>query len=202
MIGVEYKHNFKFIVIGSSGVGKTSILKRLIDDEFSTENVSTIGVEYMSTVLEIDGQPVKLQIWDTAGQEKFRSIAKSYFRHSVGVILVYDITDRKSFDELSLWLNDVHALCDPNAAITMIGNKLDLASQRVVSTSEAQSFATTHQLTYIETSARGGDNVTEAFNRAAKMVFDRAEAGKLSTKTVSVPQQASTNSDTSGSCCK
>ena len=89
MIGVEYKHNFKFIVIGSSGVGKTSLLKRLIDDQFSPENTSTIGVECLSTVMEIDGQPIKLQIWDTAGQEKFRSIAKSYFRHAVGVILVY-----------------------------------------------------------------------------------------------------------------
>ncbi|KAH0794898.1 small GTP-binding protein [Histomonas meleagridis] len=200
MIGVEYKHSFKFIVIGSSGVGKTSILKRLIDDQFSAENVSTIGVEYMSTVLEIDGQPIKLQIWDTAGQEKFRSIAKSYFRHAVGVILVYDITDRKSFDNLSLWLNDVHALCDPNAAITMIGNKLDLSSQRVVSLSEAQTFAASHQLTYIETSARGGDNVTEAFNRAAKLVYDRAETGKLSSKTVTPPQAQKT--DSTGCCNK
>ena len=199
MISVEYKHNFKFIVIGSSGVGKTSILKRLIDDQFSPDNVSTIGVEYMSTVVEIDGQAVKLQIWDTAGQEKFRSIAKSYFRHAVGVVLVYDITDRKSFDDLSLWLNDVHSLCDPNASIIMIGNKLDISSQRAVSTSEAQSFATNHQLSYIETSARGGDNVVEAFNRAAKMVYDRAEAGLLSSKTT--PSTTITENNSSSGCC-
>lgn len=199
MISVEYKHNFKFIVIGSSGVGKTSILKRLIDDQFSPDNVSTIGVEYMSTVVEIDGQAVKLQIWDTAGQEKFRSIAKSYFRHAVGVVLVYDITDRKSFDDLSLWLNDVHSLCDPNASIIMIGNKLDMSSQRAVSTSEAQSFATNHQLSYIETSARGGDNVVEAFNRAAKMVYDRAEAGLLSSKTT--PSTTITENNSSSGCC-
>lgn len=183
MIGVEYKHTFKFIVIGSSGVGKTSLLKRLIDDAFSADNSSTIGVEYLSNVIEVDGQPIKLQIWDTAGQEKFRSIAKSYFRHAVGVILVYDITDRKSFDDLSFWLNDVHSLCDPNAAITLIGNKLDLADRRAVTPAEAQAFASNHQLTYLETSARGGDNVNEAFHRATKTVYEKAESGLLSSKT-------------------
>ena len=202
MIGVEYRHNFKFIVIGSSGVGKTSLLKRLIDDQFSPENTSTIGVEYLSTVMEIDGQPIKLQIWDTVGQEKFRSIAKSYFRHAVGVILVYDITDRKSFDDLSFWLNDVHALCDPNAAVTLIGNKLDMASQRSVTTAEAQAFATSHQLTYLETSAKGGDNVNEAFHRATKMVYERAESGQLASKTTTAGQNIQRQAQSGKqSCC-
>jgi small GTP-binding protein len=184
MIGVEYKHSFKFIVIGSSGVGKTSLLQRLIDGQFSADGSPTIGVEYLSTVLEIDDQPIKLQIWDTAGQEKFRSIAKSYFRHAVGVILVYDITDRKSFDDLSSWLNDVHQFSDPNASIALIGNKLDRAAERAVTTAEAQLFASSHQLTYLETSALGGDNVNEAFHRAAKAVYEKAEGGLLMTRTV------------------
>lgn len=191
MIGVEYKYNFKFIVIGASGVGKTSLLSRLIDGTFTPENQSTIGVEYLSTVIEVDGSPVKLQIWDTAGQEKFRSIAKSYFRHAVGVIMVYDITNRQSFDELSFWLNDVHSLCDPNAAVTLIGNKLDLASSRAVTTSEATAFANTHQLLYLEASARGGDNVQEAFYRATKSVYERAENGQLQTKTAATGPQPS-----------
>ena len=198
MIGVEYKYNFKFIVIGASGVGKTSLLSRLIDGQFSPENQSTIGVEYLSTVIEVDGNPVKLQIWDTAGQEKFRSIAKSYFRHAVGVIMVYDITNRQSFDDLSFWLNDVHTLCDPNAAVTLIGNKLDLASSRAVTTSEATAFANTHQLIYLETSARGGDNVQEAFYRATKSVYERAENGQLQTKTTSTAPKPS--QQTSGGC--
>jgi small GTP-binding protein len=183
MLPVEYKHDFKFIVIGSSGVGKTSLLKRLIEDQFIPETPATVGVEYVTTTLEIDGQSIKLQIWDTAGQEKFRSIAKSYFRHAVGAILVFDITDRRSFDDLTIWLNDVHQLCDPNAAVTLIGNKLDLTNQRAVTTADAQVFAANHQLTYLETSARAGDNVTEAFQRAAKKVYDLAEEGLLSTKT-------------------
>lgn len=162
---------FKFIVIGSSGVGKTAILKRLIDDVFTTESQSTIGVEFLATTLEIEGQAVKLQIWDTAGQERFRSIAKAYFRSAIGVILVFDLTERKSFDDLNQWLSDIHALCDPNAVVTLIGNKLDLSSQRTITASEAENFASLHQLVYFETSALGGDNIQEAFQRTAAAIL-------------------------------
>jgi small GTP-binding protein len=201
MSSLHYKHSFKFIVIGSSGVGKTCLLKRLIDDQFSEDEVATIGAEYVSTMEEIDGQPIKLQIWDTAGQEKFRSIAKSYFRHAIGVILVYDISDRRSFDELSSWLNDVHQFCDPNAAITLIGNKSDLAEKRAVTNAEAQLFATNHQLTYLEASALDGANVSEAFHRAAKIVYERAESGLLMTKTTVPQPNLPTPAGESGSCC-
>ncbi|EAY09069.1 small GTP-binding protein, putative [Trichomonas vaginalis G3] len=163
--------NFKFIVIGSSGVGKTAILKRLVDDIFTGESQSTIGVEFIATTIEVDGQPVKLQIWDTAGQERFRSIAKAYFRSAVGVLLVFDLTDRKSFEDLNQWLNDVHSLCDPNAVVTLIGNKSDLHTSRAITQSEAEAFAQMHQLTYLETSALGGDNVQEAFQRTAASVY-------------------------------
>lgn len=163
--------NFKFIVIGSSGVGKTAILKRLVDDVFTGESQSTIGVEFIATTIDVDGQPVKLQIWDTAGQERFRSIAKAYFRSAVGVLLVFDLTDRKSFEDLNQWLNDVHSLCDPNAVVTLIGNKSDLHTSRAITQSEAEAFAQMHQLTYLETSALGGDNVQEAFQRTAASVY-------------------------------
>jgi small GTP-binding protein len=125
MSGLQYKHSFKLIVIGSSGVGKTCLLKQSIGDQFSGDEVATIGAEYVSKMEEIDGEPIRLRIWNTAGQEKFHSIAKSYFRHAIGVILIYNITERESFDELRAWLINVHQLCDPNAAITLIGNKLN-----------------------------------------------------------------------------
>ena len=167
----ESKKAFKFIVIGSSGVGKTAILKRLVDDVFTGESQSTIGVEFLATTLDVEGQSVKLQIWDTAGQERFRSIAKAYFRSAIGVILVFDLTDRKSFDELNSWLNDIHALCDPNAVVTLIGNKSDLTENRNITSSEAEAFAQLHQLTYFETSALGGDNIQEAFHRTAASIL-------------------------------
>jgi small GTP-binding protein len=173
----ETRKTFKFIVIGTSGVGKTAILKRLVDDVFTTESQSTIGVEFLATSIDVDGQTVKLQIWDTAGQERFRSIAKAYFRSAIGVILVFDLSERKSFDDLTQWLNDIHSLCDPNAVVTLIGNKLDLVAQRKVSQAEAESFANLHQVTYLETSALGGDNVQDAFHRTAAAILRRNLSG-------------------------
>lgn len=165
--------SYKFIIIGSSGVGKTAILKRLVEDTFTEESQSTIGVEFDSTILTIDDKKVKLQIWDTAGQERFRSIAKAYYRNAVGVILVFDITERKSFDDLSTWLNDVHTLCDPNAVIQLIGNKCDLTDQRVVTLTEAENFAEQHHMKYLETSAKGGDNVRDTFVGVATAIMSK-----------------------------
>jgi small GTP-binding protein len=171
------QRTFKFIVIGTSGVGKTAILKRLVDDVFTSENQSTIGVEFLATTIDVEGQQVKLQIWDTAGQERFRSIAKAYFRSAIGVVLVFDLTERKSFDDLNQWLVDIHALCDPNAIVTLIGNKLDLAEQRMITPHEAESFAQLHQLCYFETSALAGDNIQEAFHRTAAGVIRHSLPG-------------------------
>ena len=192
--------NFKFIVIGSSGVGKTAILKRLVDNVFTGESQSTIGVEFIPTSIDVDGTSVKLQIWDTAGQERFRSIAKAYFRSAIGVILVFDLSDRKSFEDLNQWLSDVHTLCDPNAVVTLIGNKSDLVSSRTVTASEAESFAQLHQLTYMETSALGGDNIQEAFQRTAAAVFRKSLANKDVPKNEKGKDLNSKSEQQSGGC--
>jgi small GTP-binding protein len=189
---------FKFIVIGSSGVGKTAILKRLIDDVFIPESNSTIGVEFLASEIEVNEQPIKLQIWDTAGQERFRSIAKAYFRSAIGVILVFDLTDRKSFDELNQWLEDIHQLCDPNAVVTLIGNKLDLRASRSITSGEAEGFAQLHQLTYFETSALGGDNIREAFHRTAAAILKRATSNQKAPTGMSVGSPAP---DAKPVCC-
>nr|AGM32833.1 small GTP-binding protein [Coptotermes formosanus] len=165
--------SLKFIIIGPSGVGKTSILKRLIDDKYSDDSTSTIGVEFDSIVMNIDRKQVKLQIWDTAGQDRFRSIARAYFRNAVGVLLVYDITVRKTFDELNYWLNDVRALCDRNVVTLLVGNKCDLSDSRTITISEAKAFAQINQLDYLETSAKGGDNIRESFSRTASMILSK-----------------------------
>lgn len=165
--------SYKFIIIGSSGVGKTAILKRLVEGNFSEESQSTIGVEFDSTMITIDDRRVKLQIWDTAGQERFRSIAKAYYRNAVGVILVFDITERKSFDDLTTWLNDVHSLCDQNAVVILIGNKADLSNRRSVTLNEAESFAAQQHMKYLETSAKNGTNIREAFAQVATEILSK-----------------------------
>jgi small GTP-binding protein len=124
-------------------------------------------------ILNIDNQKVKLQIWGTAGQERFRLILKTYYRNPVGFILVFDLTDRKSFDSLTSWLNDIHALCDSNAVIQPIGNKSDLGARRVVTIVEAESFAKHHQMRYLEASAKVGENVKDAFVSAAAKIMNK-----------------------------
>jgi small GTP-binding protein len=192
--------NFKFIVVGSSGVGKTAILRRLVDNVFTGDSQTTVGVEFLSTSVEVDGSRVKLQIWDTAGQERFRSIAKAYFRSALGVLLVFDLTSRQSFEDLTHWLADIHALCDPNAEVTLVGNKSDLADVRAVSPTETEAFTLLHHLTYVETSALAGENVQEAFRRTAGAIYRKSLAAGSTTKSQG-PRQELTPTDQKFSCC-
>jgi small GTP-binding protein len=192
--------SYKFIIVGSSGVGKTAILKRLVEDTYTEDSQSTIGVEFDSAVLNIGDRKVKLQIWDTAGQERFRAISKAYYRNAVGVILVYDLTDRKSFDELPSWLNDIRTLCDANAVIQLIGNKSDLNPQRIVSVAEAEQFANQHHLQYLETSAKMAANVREAFVKVATAIL--AKGAKPTSQVHNDPfAKPKQEEQTSGGCC-
>jgi small GTP-binding protein len=172
---VDSPLSFKFILIGDSGVGKTALLRRLVDDTFNPDTQSTIGVEFDSTNLDVDGHAVKLQIWDTAGQERFRSIAKAYFRNAVGVILVFEIGDRKTFEDAGMWLSEVRTLCDPAASVILIGNKSDIREERTVTLQEAEQFARQSKIDYIETSALDGTNVREAFLRVAAEIYRKAK---------------------------
>jgi small GTP-binding protein len=166
---------FKYIVIGSSGVGKTSILTRFDCNIFRQDVQPTIGVDFFVATVNIGDVSFKLHLWDTAGQERFHSIAKSYFRSAMGVFLVFDLTDRKSFDDMTQWLNDVHNLCDPNVTVTLFGNKCDLDDSRVVLRSEAASFAFMHQLKYFETSALLGENISEAIHESVTSLLERRQ---------------------------
>ena len=120
-----------------------------------------------------------MQIWDTAGQERFRSISKSYFRNAVGAILVFDISNLDSFDELAAWLGDLHSLCAVNAQILLVGNKSDLENERQVSQQKVKEFADEHHLEYIETSAKTGKNVVEAFTRLAYEIVTKINNGEI-----------------------
>jgi small GTP-binding protein len=171
----EATMSYKFIIVGCAGVGKTALLKRLVDDSFSESLDSTVGVEFDSTVLTVDDQKIRLQIWDTAGQEKFRSITKAYYRTAAGVLVVFDVTDRKSFDQLTAWVNDVRTLCDPTAVSALVGSKSDLAEERAVTILEAEAFAQHYHMPYIETSAKTGENVKDAFIRTVAALQERVD---------------------------
>ena len=187
----------KCIVIGSSGVGKTALTKRLVENTFSEHIQSTIGIEYEFTTIEVDGQQVKLNVWDTAGQEKFRSITRAYYREAVCVLIVFDLTDKETFNEVNTWVDDVRHKCDPKASIILVGNKSDLSENRQVSNSEATEYAKSMNLKYIETSAKTGDNVRTAFIQSAEDVCRKPVSANSSTKHL----QANDKQKTSGSCC-
>lgn len=171
-------YSFKIVVVGSSGVGKTSIVRQLIDGRFQEEGQPTIGVEFKTYSLTAEGEAVKLQIWDTAGQERFRSVSKAYFRNALGAILVYDITSRQSFDDLSAWISDFQTLASPNAPVVLIGNKNDMVDDRQIEESEADEFAKRYNLTRLETSAKTGDHVAEAFARLGQDVLREYKKGE------------------------
>ena len=170
----------KFIVIGCSGAGKTSIVRRLVDNKYVKGTQSTVGIEYFTHTTTIEGHKVKMLIWDTAGQERFYTIAKAYFRNALGVILVFDITDRKSFDQLPRWLKDARMEADPHCTVILVGNKIDLAENRVVSKEEAENFAKQQELNYIETSAAENTNIEQAFLKVGADLIRKWSTGQIS----------------------
>jgi small GTP-binding protein len=172
-------NSFKIVVVGASGVGKTAIVNQLVNKTFKEEGQPTIGVEFKSYSCQADDETIKLQIWDTAGQERFRSVSKAYFRNALRAVLVFDLTNKTSFDELNIWINDLNTLCAPNAFIILVGNKADLSDERAVSEDEARESAKRYNLEYLETSAKNGANIAETFARLGKGILRQVRAGQI-----------------------
>ena len=176
---MEQQYELKYIIIGCSGVGKSSILKRLVDNDFSTKTLSTVGIEFSSYEVKFDQYKIIYNIWDTAGQEKFYAIARSYFRNAVGIILVFDISDRASFEKLSKWLNDARAEGNPQAVVMLVGNKIDLIEKRQVTSEDAQAYAQSNDLIYIESSASEGRNIEQIFLQSGKEIVSKIQSGQI-----------------------
>ena len=165
--------SFKVIVIGDSAVGKSSLTLRGTKDHYKDFYTPTIGFEFLSFNIKIKDQIVKLQIWDTCGQEVYRSLISSFYRNSSLAIIVYSIDNQESFDNLESWLDEIKSQTHPNLKIFLIGNKADLEDQRVVKTKEAEELAKEHNLDlFLETSAKTGFNAQEVFVKAAQMLLD------------------------------
>ena len=171
--------SFKFILIGDSSVGKTSLCKMFCEKSFDERQQQTVALEFGTKTTEIEGTKIKLQIWDTAGQERFHSITRAYFRGSTAVFLVFDIASRASFTHLSQWVDDAQKLAPAQSVKVLVGNKSDLSDKREVSTAEAQDFAETHSLSFFETSALSGDRVDDTFMETAHAVYEKMVAGKI-----------------------
>ncbi|PFX19337.1 ras-related protein Rab-35-like [Stylophora pistillata] len=170
MAARDYDHLFKLLIIGDSGVGKSSLLLRFADNMFSGSYITTIGVDFKIRKINVDGEMVKLQIWDTAGQERFRTITSTYYRGTHGVIVVYDVTSADTFVNVKRWLHEIDQNCDDVQRI-LVGNKDDNPEKKVVEKEDAVKFAQQMGIQVFETSAKDNKNVEDVFNAITRMVL-------------------------------
>ena len=156
-------------------MGKSCILLQFTDNKFREQHEITIGVEFESKTIEVDGKLIKIQIWDTAGHEAFQSITRTYYKGAVGALLVYDITRKETFNHLVKWLSEVKENASKEITIILIGNKNDLENERQVTYEEGESFAKENNLLFLETSAKTSKNITEAFNLSALKILNNIQ---------------------------
>ena len=175
--GINYDYLLKYIIIGDAAVGKSNLLLRFSQDDFKSEYQLTIGVEFGAKNLDIDNKKYRLQIWDTAGQENYRSITRAYYKNSVCAILVYDITNRDSFEHISSWVEDCLAQSPKTVFMVLVGNKSDLSEKRKVSIEEGQQMAKNNNMIFFEASAKTGDNVDKIFEESAKEINKKINEG-------------------------
>ena len=158
-IGQKPDATVKLVIIGDSGVGKTNVLLRFCDDQFRLNYVATIGVDFKVKTINVDGKKIKLQIWDTAGQDRFKNINQTYYKGAIGVVLVYSITDLNSFNNVKNWIKQIYEHTSPDIKKVLIGNKSDLEDERKVSTEAGKKLAAEFNMHFLETSAKTGTKI-------------------------------------------
>ncbi|XP_012668467.1 ras-related protein Rab-13 isoform X2 [Otolemur garnettii] len=187
-----YDHLFKLLLIGDSGVGKTCLIIRFAEDNFNNTYISTIdsptpihvwmvpkaltslkppGIDFKIRTVNIEGKKIKLQVWDTAGQERFKTITTAYYRGAMGIILVYDITDEKSFENIQNWMKSIKEHASAGVERLLLGNKCDMEAKRRVQKEQADKLAQEHGIRFFETSAKSSVNVAEAFSSLARDIL-------------------------------
>ena len=201
----DYEFIFKVLLLGNSNVGKSSLFLRFIDDIWNDTFVPTIGVDFKIKTFNIDNKKIKMQIWDTAGQERFKNIIASYYRGAHGILLIYDVTDKDSFKNLSNWLIEIEKNSSKNVLKVLIGNKTDLEEKRVISYNQAKEFADSYGLKYIETSAKKNLNVNEAFETLGRELMAASDDKRITkqkqNKKVTVSNAQDLTPEQKKGCC-
>ncbi|PAA90314.1 hypothetical protein BOX15_Mlig001100g1 [Macrostomum lignano] len=173
----DYSHLFKLLIIGDSGVGKSSLLVRYTDDTFSGSYITTIGVDFKIKTIEVNGVRVKLQIWDTAGQERFRTITATYYRGAHGIIVVYDVNSAGTFLNVKRWFEEIQQHCPTAVAKVIVGNKNDCPETKVISTPDLKTVADEFNVPFVETSAKDNVNVDLLFNLVTEEILKTKRSG-------------------------
>ena len=179
----KYDFSFKMIVIGDAGVGKSCLTNRATKDKFLSDYSPTVGFEFLTYTTQIDNKIIKLQIWDTCGQEVYRSLITNFYRNASLAMMVYSITSKESFSHISQWLKEIRVQSHPDVKIILIGNKADLENERIVSYEDAKKFKEENQIIYFEeTSAKTGINTKKVFDEAARILYTDHKNYKLRTR--------------------
>ena len=171
----DYEILIKLVILGDTAVGKSNFLYRFVDGEFNPVHVATVGFDFKSRIWEMpkSKKRVKFQIWDTAGQEKYKAITGAYYKGSKGAFVVYDITRKETFASVERWVNDLKSTSDPKLTIILIGNKNDMEDQRQVTKEQGEEKAKSFGCAFLETSALSGDNLDKAFTLMVKEIFEK-----------------------------
>ena len=168
----NYDVIYKIVLVGDSGVGKTNMMLRYLNKEFNKDSKATVGVEFGAKNTTIEGKIVKGQIWDTAGQERYRAITSAYYKGAKGAFVVYDISQRETFDSVDRWISELRSNTDERMVILLIGNKSDLEDKRAVKKEEGEDKARENEIAFLETSALTTDNIEKAFNEILNKVYE------------------------------
>lgn len=163
----------KLLLVGDSGVGKSCLLLRFVEDKFNHSFITTIGIDFKIRTIESKGKRIKLQVWDTAGQERFRTITTAYYRGAMGIVLIYDVTDSRTFENTENWYQTVTQHANEDAQIFLVGNKADDDVNRQVSKEQGQELATRLKIPFLEASAKSNENVDAIFYELAGIIQDR-----------------------------
>jgi len=169
----EYEYLFKLLLIGNSGVGKSCILMRYADNSFTENFFNTIGVDFKIKTISLNDQVIKMQIWDTAGQDRFRTLTSSYYRGAHGIIIVYDVTNKDSFDNVRQWMTEIEKFASESVNKLLVGNKSDLEEQREVTSEEGMELAKKFDIPFLEVSAKNSTHVDDTFKTMASEIQTR-----------------------------
>merc|ERR1711934_713226 len=196
-----YDMLIKLLLIGDSGVGKSCLLCRYSDDVFNNKFITTIGIDFKIRTIELDGKKIKLQIWDTAGQERFRTITQAYYRGAMGILLVYDVTDDKSFQNIRAWMRNIEQHANNEVVKVLLGNKCDMDMKRAVDSAKGEALAREYDIEFFETSAKEKINVDAAFTRMAKLIKDKRKDENPSTQQPALDLNNQGKDKKKGGCC-
>ncbi|CAJ0572330.1 unnamed protein product, partial [Mesorhabditis spiculigera] len=171
----EGEYRFKVVLLGEGAVGKSSLMLRYVENKFSPTHSSTIQASFLSKRIDLGDRHVDLDIWDTAGQEKYHALGPIYYRGSNGALLIYDITDQRSFERVKVWVRELQRALGDTAVLLVVGNKLDLDKERTVPRAEAEQYAKSVNAEYLETSAKENIGIADLFERISALMVDHVE---------------------------